>query len=77
MEKANLPPIISVVSERMVVLNSAKIFVDPIVEQHGLKPNRSSAPAFSSPETYTEAEQHVQLVMDVADWLLRGANYGA
>ena len=59
-----------VVERRKVFIEGARM-IDDIVTRHGLKEYRMGAPAFSSGSTVTPAEQHVDLILRVANWLLQ------
>lgn len=60
---------VGVAVDRGFLFVKAKDLVDPIVEQHGLKPRRSAAPFFGIGYEISSAEQHVDLIIRVADWL--------
>lgn len=59
------------VVERRKVFVEAGRMIDDIITQHGLKEYKMAAPAFVSGSTVTPAEQHIDLILRVANWLLQ------
>lgn len=61
--------------DKSKAFDSAKEMVDPIVEENGLEDY--TVWSYYSPTPYstrvTKAEQHVDLILKVADWLLQDA----
>lgn len=51
----------------------ASSLVKPIIEEHGLE-KYVTGTMFQHSTTFTSAEQHVDLIMRVADWLLYKEN---
>ena len=45
-------------------------FVDPIVEKHGLQDVREGQVIFTTGFVSTKVNQHINHIMDVANWLL-------
>ena len=57
------------VNARLRVLSAAKEIVDPIVEKNPLKEHRVGQ-AFSTTSVFSPADQHVDLCIRVANWLI-------
>jgi len=58
--------------KRKKAWKKAAEFVNPIVEQHGLKEARTGVNPFTTSEIRTPVEQHVETILIVAEWLLEG-----
>lgn len=56
-------------TERQAAFRIASELVDPIIEMHGLEQYRDGA-MFSHMSTFTEVDQHVSHILNVARWLL-------
>lgn len=57
--------------DRLEAFQTAKVLVDPIIEEHGLHTYKNGPP-FGNGVTYTPVEQHISEILRVADWLLEG-----
>lgn len=55
---------------RKSIFHISTKLVEPIIEKHGLKEYKMGAAAFVSGSTVTPAEQHIDLILRVANWIL-------
>lgn len=59
--------------ERLAAWSKAEEIVERIVDKHGLELYKSGPP-FGHVSTYSPAEQHIEHILKVADWLLDKEN---
>lgn len=58
------------IDERTTAWECAKKLVYPIIVENGIKAHVTCSHLFRSEIMHTEVEQHVDLIIRVADWLL-------
>lgn len=61
---------------RLKAWEQASQLVASIIAEHGLEIYKGAAPAFSTPSIFTKVDQHIDHIMNVANWLLQGDNNG-
>jgi hypothetical protein len=59
-----------VLQDRVDAWNAAIGLIEPIVEAHGLEEYHTSQTPFTRGSTFTKVDQHINHVLNVANWLI-------
>ena len=70
LDKAVSRPNVDEVAKRRAVWESAEELVAPIVLVHGLEAYNTGTNIFAQSTKMTPVDQHVEVIIRVADWLL-------